>query len=386
MKPASRSARSERASTDSGLASTVTSASGARPNAARTPSSRRRELPGREQRRRAAAEEDGVGRRRRGRRARGAPGHSSRSAACAKAPRSSPLGRRDVGVEVAVRAARRAERHVHVDAERPPRRGRRAPRAGRAPSRGRARRRAAGARAGVSPRRRSGRRLLPAATVRAAGPRAGCPEGRVASVARPPGRPRPMSSRSTNAARLIVVALVVAVAALRARRRRRCPARRDRTSSSRGPTGPAAARGRSAADVSASGGSSRSLDRDLAVVRRRQAEVAGRAGRRPGPARRRPRARCASSAAASCACAPACTRRAPCSPARMVELYKTPQPDVVTVVMKARGFADLLEQATYVELRRPPGRAHHPPRPRRPARRRGRRAHAAARGDAAASR
>jgi septal ring factor EnvC (AmiA/AmiB activator) len=35
---------------------------------------------------------------------------------------------------------------------------------------------------------------------------------------------------------------------------------------------------------------------------------------------------------------------------RMLELYKTPQPDVVTVVMKAQGFADLLEQATYVRF------------------------------------
>jgi septal ring factor EnvC (AmiA/AmiB activator) len=35
---------------------------------------------------------------------------------------------------------------------------------------------------------------------------------------------------------------------------------------------------------------------------------------------------------------------------RMLELYKTPQPDVVTVVMKAKGFADLLEQATYVKF------------------------------------
>jgi septal ring factor EnvC (AmiA/AmiB activator) len=35
---------------------------------------------------------------------------------------------------------------------------------------------------------------------------------------------------------------------------------------------------------------------------------------------------------------------------RMVELYRAPQPDIVTVVMKARGFADLLEQATYVRF------------------------------------
>jgi septal ring factor EnvC (AmiA/AmiB activator) len=36
--------------------------------------------------------------------------------------------------------------------------------------------------------------------------------------------------------------------------------------------------------------------------------------------------------------------------ARLVSLYQTPRPDVITVVMKARGFADLLEQATYVRL------------------------------------
>jgi septal ring factor EnvC (AmiA/AmiB activator) len=36
--------------------------------------------------------------------------------------------------------------------------------------------------------------------------------------------------------------------------------------------------------------------------------------------------------------------------ARLRSLYQTPRPDVVTVVMKARGFADLLEQATYVRF------------------------------------
>jgi septal ring factor EnvC (AmiA/AmiB activator) len=35
---------------------------------------------------------------------------------------------------------------------------------------------------------------------------------------------------------------------------------------------------------------------------------------------------------------------------RLVQLYQTPRPDVITVVMKARGFADLLEQATYVRF------------------------------------
>src|SRR3954453_17928009 len=34
--------------------------------------------------------------------------------------------------------------------------------------------------------------------------------------------------------------------------------------------------------------------------------------------------------------------------ARLVELYQAPQPDLVTVIMKAHGFADLLEQSTYV--------------------------------------
>src|ERR671928_76251 len=34
--------------------------------------------------------------------------------------------------------------------------------------------------------------------------------------------------------------------------------------------------------------------------------------------------------------------------ARLVELYRTPEPDLVTVIMKARGFPDPLEQSTYV--------------------------------------
>jgi septal ring factor EnvC (AmiA/AmiB activator) len=36
--------------------------------------------------------------------------------------------------------------------------------------------------------------------------------------------------------------------------------------------------------------------------------------------------------------------------ARLVELYQTPEPDLVTVVMRAHGFADLLEQSTYVRF------------------------------------
>jgi hypothetical protein len=34
--------------------------------------------------------------------------------------------------------------------------------------------------------------------------------------------------------------------------------------------------------------------------------------------------------------------------ARLVELYQTSPPDLITVVIRARGFADLLEQSTYV--------------------------------------
>jgi len=34
---------------------------------------------------------------------------------------------------------------------------------------------------------------------------------------------------------------------------------------------------------------------------------------------------------------------------RLLELYQTPQPDLVTVIMRAKGFADLLEQSTYVK-------------------------------------
>src|SRR3954470_14685994 len=35
--------------------------------------------------------------------------------------------------------------------------------------------------------------------------------------------------------------------------------------------------------------------------------------------------------------------------ARLVELYRSTPPDLVTVIMKAKGFADLLEQSTYVK-------------------------------------
>jgi septal ring factor EnvC (AmiA/AmiB activator) len=35
--------------------------------------------------------------------------------------------------------------------------------------------------------------------------------------------------------------------------------------------------------------------------------------------------------------------------ARLVQLYQTPQPDLVTVIMRSKGFADLLEQSTYVK-------------------------------------
>src|SRR5919202_1452539 len=35
---------------------------------------------------------------------------------------------------------------------------------------------------------------------------------------------------------------------------------------------------------------------------------------------------------------------------RLVQLFQTPEPDLVTVVMSAHGFADLLEQSTYVRF------------------------------------
>src|SRR3954462_14666464 len=36
--------------------------------------------------------------------------------------------------------------------------------------------------------------------------------------------------------------------------------------------------------------------------------------------------------------------------ARLLQLYQTSRPDVIPVVMQSRGFADLLEQATYVKF------------------------------------
>jgi septal ring factor EnvC (AmiA/AmiB activator) len=102
-----------------------------------------------------------------------------------------------------------------------------------------------------------------------------------------------------------------------------------------------------AADVARLGQLIARLDRDLAVIGRRRAEVqaeldADRArlaviredlrGQRRRVVRLRGRLREARTILSL----------------RMVELYQAPQPDIVTVVMKAHGFADLLEQATYV--------------------------------------
>ncbi len=104
-----------------------------------------------------------------------------------------------------------------------------------------------------------------------------------------------------------------------------------------------------AGDVARLGRIVAQLDRELAVVGRRKAEVEAELAadqarldavrarlreQRRRVARLRARLREAQTVLS----------------ARMVELYKTPQPDVVTVVMKARGFADLLEQATYVKF------------------------------------
>jgi septal ring factor EnvC (AmiA/AmiB activator) len=91
------------------------------------------------------------------------------------------------------------------------------------------------------------------------------------------------------------------------------------------------------------------LDNDIAVIERRRAAVqaeldADRAklaairselrGQRRRVVRLRARLREARTVLAS----------------RLVQLYQTPRPDVITVVMKSRGFADLLEQATYVRF------------------------------------
>ena len=122
VKPASRSAARSQAATLSGLASVVTSTSGASPNSAAIAASTDARSPGAEQGRRTAAEEDRV----------------HRQVPVAEHPARQPdLGDRGlgvrrargaglvaellggVGVEVAVAAADRAERHVHVEPERP---------------------------------------------------------------------------------------------------------------------------------------------------------------------------------------------------------------------------------------------------------------------------
>jgi peptidoglycan hydrolase CwlO-like protein len=104
-----------------------------------------------------------------------------------------------------------------------------------------------------------------------------------------------------------------------------------------------------AGDVARLGRLVTSLDNDIAVIERRRAAVqaeleADRAklgrirtdlrAQRRRVVRLRARLREARTVLAS----------------RLVQLYQTPRPDVITVVMKARGFADLLEQATYVKF------------------------------------
>ena len=147
VKPASRRAASEAGSTLSGLASVVTSASGARPNVART--SRRtaaRSATGSSvgvppPKKTVDAGRDPV--------AEHAPGQRElRAGGAREGLARAPAGQlgRGVGVEVAVAAAGRAERDVDVDAEG----ARRAPR--RAPRRGARRRGAGGRRRAAGPR------------------------------------------------------------------------------------------------------------------------------------------------------------------------------------------------------------------------------------------
>ncbi len=157
-----------------------------------------------------------------------------------------------------------------------------------------------------------------------------------------------MPSRSPNVPRVVVAVLVVAAAACAlgpaamsgAQGQDELESQADRARSREGSL---------AADVSRLGRIVAQLDRELAVVGRRKAEVEAELAadearldavrdrlreQRRRVARLRARLREARTVLS----------------ARMLELYKTPQPDVVTVVMKARGFADLLEQATYVRF------------------------------------
>ena len=60
-------------------------------------------------------------------------------------------------------------------------------------------------------------------------------------------------------------------------------------------------------------------------------------------------ATCAPSAAGWCACAPAWPRLAWRSPQRLVELYQADKPDIVTVIMSSKGFAELLERGEFMQ-------------------------------------
>ena len=81
----------------------------------------------------------------------------------------------------------------------------------------------------------------------------------------------------------------------------------------------------------------------------RQAAGAGRP--RPQARRARPRlqASCAPSAAASSGCASASATRGAALAQRLVELYQADTPDLVTVILNANGFADLLERGDFMQ-------------------------------------
>src|SRR4051794_14439377 len=160
-------------------------------------------------------------------------------------------------------------------------------------------------------------------------------------------RRRPAPPSAARAAAVLVAAVAVALgAALLA------PALSGAQSEGelKNRAGQARARERSrAADVARLGALVSRLDGDLAVIERRRAEVQAeldadrirlaavredlRAERRR-VVRLRARLREARTVLSE----------------RLLSLYQTPRPDVITVVMKSRGFADLLEQATYVKF------------------------------------
>ena len=104
-----------------------------------------------------------------------------------------------------------------------------------------------------------------------------------------------------------------------------------------------------AGDVARLGALVAKLDRDIAVIERRRAEVQAQLDAdRIKLATLREELRAERRRVVRLKARLREARRVLSS--RLVELYQTPEPDLVTVVMRAHGFADLLEQSTYVRF------------------------------------